>query len=75
MQISTADISTKAGCEELLKTAAKSGPVVAIFNLAAVLSDASLKNQSTESFVNCLKKAVFAKHLDQLSRTMCPSLQ
>lgn len=76
VQISTSDITTKEGCRELLEYANKSGPVAAIFNLAAVLYDASVENQTPENFIKCLApKAVSTKYLDELSRTMCPDLK
>lgn len=76
MKISTADIKTKVGCRSLLAEANAIAPVAAIFNLAVVLLDAILENQTEENFVNSLApKAVAAHHLDELSRIMCPSLR
>lgn len=76
IQISTSDITTKDGCKDLLECAIKSGSVAAIFNLTAVLYDASLENQTAETFINCLKpKAIATKYLDELSRLMCPNLR
>lgn len=48
--ISTADITTKEGAERLLNESNKLGPVGGIFNLAAVLRDAFMENQSEADF-------------------------
>lgn len=44
--------------------------------MAVNLQDAILENQSTEQFRNCFAPKAFAtKHLDELSRKMCPMLR
>lgn len=74
--ISTADITTKEGCEELLKTANELGPVEAIFNLAVVLKDSILENQTSDSFRDSYRpKALATKYLDEISRRLCPKLK
>lgn len=76
VKIATSDITTEKGCKELLECAVKLGDVAGIFNLAAILYDASLENQTPQNFVNCLgPKAVSAKYLDQISRQMCPNIK
>lgn len=74
--ISRADTTTRSGCEELLKTASKYGQVSSIFNLAVVLRDHAIENQTPKSFDECLApKAAATRHLDELSRKMCPNLE
>lgn len=74
--MSTADISSKSGCESLLKESEALAPVAALFHLAVVLKDAVFENQTVESWKDCLApKALSAKLLDDLSRTMCPNLR
>ncbi|KAL6424858.1 hypothetical protein ACFW04_010040 [Cataglyphis niger] len=63
-------------CEHLLQTAEKVAPVDAIFNLAVVLKDHILQNQTTEAFVESFKaKAWATQMLDQLSRKICLKLR
>ncbi|EDW67835.2 fatty acid synthase [Drosophila virilis] len=74
--INTADISTFDGCRNLLLAAAKLGPVGGIFNLAVALRDGIFANQNAEQFVQSFSpKAIATKHLDVLSRTLCPELE
>ncbi|KAK3908916.1 Fatty acid synthase [Frankliniella fusca] len=74
--ISTADITTEEGCRQLLQEANQVGPVLAIFNLAVVLRDAMLENQTAEDFATSHgPKASATRHLDKLSRTLCPALE
>lgn len=74
--VSTSEISTKSGCERLIRESIKLGPVGGIFNLAVVLKDAIFENQDEEKFVTSFApKAVATKHLDELSRQLCPELQ
>ena len=74
--ISTDDITTKEGCEKLLQQANKIGPVAGIFNLAVVLRDAILENQTIQKFEESLApKAVATKYLDEISRKLCPNLK
>lgn len=52
------------------------GPLEGIFNLAVVLRDCLLENQTVENFEESLgPKAVATKYLDELTRKMCPQLQ
>ena len=51
------------------------GPVGGIFNLAVVLRDNIIENQSVEKFIESMgPKADATKHMDELSRKMCPYL-
>ncbi|XP_035227546.1 LOW QUALITY PROTEIN: fatty acid synthase-like [Stegodyphus dumicola] len=60
----------------LLKTAAAHGPVGAIFNLALVLRDAFMENQTAQNFQEVIEsKVVSTKNLDALSRELCPQLE
>ncbi len=74
--INTSDISTKEGCEKLLRAALSLGQIGGIFNLAVVLRDNILENQNAQKFAECLApKSDATLHLDQLSRRMCPKLK
>lgn len=48
--ISTSDITTHQGCEGLLVESVTHGEIGGIFNLAAVLHDGILENQSADKF-------------------------
>lgn len=74
--IDTSDISTPAGCLQLIKNAIKLGPVGGIYNLAVVLRDSILENQTPEKFKECLgPKANATKYLDEISRKLCPLIK
>lgn len=74
--ISSADTTKISGCKQLLENATKFGEVEGIFNLAVILSDHTIENQTQKSFEECLApKAISTKHLDELSRLMCPNLK
>ncbi|CAH0393331.1 unnamed protein product [Bemisia tabaci] len=73
--ISTLDCSTVAETTKLLEETSKLGPLGGIFNLAAVLSDALLQNQTPTSFEKvAAPKINGTKNLDNVSRKMCPDL-
>ncbi|XP_068623911.1 fatty acid synthase-like [Battus philenor] len=75
-EISTHDVSTEAGCEQVLRLANSMGPVDAIFNLAAKFIDFTFAKQTPDCFRTSLKSKAFATiHLDRVSRRLCPSLQ
>lgn len=60
----------------MLLEASKYGPVFAIYNLAIQLRDCILENQTKETFAECLApKALATKHLDVVSRELCPELR
>lgn len=62
--VNTDNITTRAGCEKLFKTALQLGPIGGIFNLAVILRDSILENQTVEKFVECmLPKATATEYL------------
>lgn len=72
----TSDIKTFEGCKNLLEESLKYGPIIGIFNLAGVLLDSTLPNQTEESFKKCFAAKVYTtNYLDELSRTLCPQLE
>ncbi|KAI8441932.1 hypothetical protein MSG28_005604 [Choristoneura fumiferana] len=76
VQISTDDVTSEKGCEEMLKMALAMGPVQAVFNLAVVLKDSIFQNQTPETFkTSFAPKALATMHLDKLTKRMCPGLQ
>ncbi|CAF4803306.1 unnamed protein product [Pieris macdunnoughi] len=76
VQISTHDVTTEEGCENMLKMAAEMGPVEAIFNLAVILKDSIFQNQTPETFKTSYgPKAQATIHLDKHSRILCPKLK
>lgn len=63
-------------CMSVLRSAEKHGPVDAIFNLAVVLKDNILVNQSPRAFEDCFKpKARVTKMMDEVSRIVCLQLR
>ncbi|XP_071447989.1 fatty acid synthase-like [Hetaerina americana] len=73
--VSKANVASPEGCECLLKEAVSLGPVDAIFNLAAVLTDSLLENQTEEAFWEAWKpKAQALDCLDKASRVHCSKL-
>jgi len=63
-------------CEHFLQMAEKQAPVDAIFNLAVVLKDCILRNQTTETFAESfMPKAWMTQTLDKLSRKICLKLR
>ncbi|XP_063240366.1 fatty acid synthase isoform X2 [Bacillus rossius redtenbacheri] len=73
--VSTADCASEDGANRLLAEAASLGPVGGVFNLAAVLRDALLGDQSAADFeAVCRPKADAARNLDVASRRLCPEL-
>lgn len=68
----TQGVLSVAGAEKLIKAAEKLGPVGGIFNLAMVLRDAILENQTVEAFeVVCAPKVDATINLDIASRKLC----
>lgn len=75
VMVSTADSTTEKGAKRLLTEANTLGPVGGIFNLAVVLRDAMMENQSEADFKTvCLPKVDGTKNLDIASRILCPEL-
>ncbi|KAL7030368.1 hypothetical protein ACKWTF_006629 [Chironomus riparius] len=74
--VSTSNITTEQGCEEVIRQAMKLGPVDAIFHLAAVLRDGIFENLDEQMFNESLApKSLGTKYLDKLSRVLCPDLK
>ncbi|KAL0872273.1 hypothetical protein ABMA27_004663 [Loxostege sticticalis] len=74
--VSTTDVSTVAGAKALMKEAMALGPVGGVFNLAGVLRDAFLENQTPEDYKQVAKPKVDAtKALDAATREMAPELE
>ncbi|XP_054923972.2 fatty acid synthase-like [Dermacentor andersoni] len=73
--VSNEDVSTEEGARKIVDHAAAMGPVGGIFNLAMVLRDALIENQSPEMFVDvCKPKVLGTQCLDDVSRKGCPEL-
>ncbi|XP_055312062.1 fatty acid synthase-like [Sitodiplosis mosellana] len=69
------DVTTLKGAANMIKEANKLGPVGGIFNLAGVLRDDLLENQTEADFKTvCLPKIDVTKYLDAASRDLCPDL-
>lgn len=76
LNIKNIDAANHDDCEHLLRTAEKEAPVDAIFNLAVVLKDHVLQNQTMDSFAESFKSKAWATQmLDELSRKICPKLR
>jgi fatty acid synthase len=74
--VSTADVTTRAGCEELIRMATDLGPVGGIFNLALATMDGVLINQTVENFEQCFApKGIATQHLHEVSLRLCPELK
>ncbi|XP_057664642.1 fatty acid synthase [Diorhabda carinulata] len=73
--VSTSDATTDKGARKLLTEANELGPVGGIFNLAAVLRDAMMENQTSSDFKTVSKPKVDgSKMLDVASRDLAPHL-
>ncbi|KAL1474714.1 hypothetical protein MTO96_037783, partial [Rhipicephalus appendiculatus] len=73
--VSKEDVSTEQGARKVIENAATMGPVGGIFNLAMVLHDALIDNQSAETYEEvCKPKVRVTQHLDDVSRKQCPCL-
>lgn len=74
--VNTDDITTYKGCKSLLIASLTFGTIAGIFNLAAVLYDGILINQTPKRFADCVApKASATVYLDELSRILCPHLE
>ncbi|KAI8423475.1 hypothetical protein MSG28_012596 [Choristoneura fumiferana] len=75
VDVSTSDATTAAGARALLGEAARTAPVGGIFNLAAVLRDAFLENQTPDDFRAVAKPKIDGtRALDAASRELAPGL-
>lgn len=62
--VNTDNIATRSGCEKLMKAALQMGPIGGIFNLAVILRDSIMDNQTVENFVeSMLPKATATEYL------------
>ncbi|XP_072140156.1 fatty acid synthase-like [Dermacentor andersoni] len=69
------DVSTEEGARKIIATAATMGPVGGIFNLAMVLREALMENQSADMYADvCKPKVLGTQCLDDVSRIDCPEL-
>ncbi|KAL1476322.1 hypothetical protein MTO96_036591, partial [Rhipicephalus appendiculatus] len=69
------DASEEDGARKVIEEATAMGPVGGIFILAVLLRDGLLENQTAEAFETVFKiKIDGTRHLDELSRNMCPEL-
>lgn len=74
--MNTADISSYQGCKNLLCESLTHGQIGGIFNLAVVLRDSILENQTADKFQECVgPKSVAVRYLNELSRILCPKLE
>ncbi|KFP09893.1 Fatty acid synthase [Egretta garzetta] len=73
--VSTSDIGTLEGTQLLIEEALQLGPVGGVFNLAVVLRDGMIENQTPELFLEVNKpKNSGTLHLDWVTRKKCPDL-
>ncbi|KAL3237296.1 hypothetical protein MRX96_022063 [Rhipicephalus microplus] len=69
------DVASEGGARMVIEEATSMGPVGGIFNLAMVLHDALIENQTAETFeAACKPKVAGTQLLDQLSRQLCREL-
>ncbi|XP_067207292.1 fatty acid synthase-like [Linepithema humile] len=74
--VKDANLANLEECEHFLQMVEKQAPVDAIFNLAVVLKDCILKNQTMETFTESfISKAWTTQTLDKASRNMCLKLR
>ncbi|KAK8785380.1 hypothetical protein V5799_008255 [Amblyomma americanum] len=75
VRVTRANASTACGARKIIDEASTMGAVGGIFNLGLVLRDALLESQSPEAFeAVCRVKVDGTRHLDELSRKLCPEL-
>ncbi|KAF2898262.1 hypothetical protein ILUMI_07913 [Ignelater luminosus] len=73
--VSTTDATTEKGARKLINEANELGPVGGIFNLAVVLRDAMMENQTEADFKTVTKSKIDStKHLDAASKALAPHL-
>ncbi|XP_053424237.1 fatty acid synthase isoform X2 [Nycticebus coucang] len=73
--VATSDASSPEGAQALIAEATQLGPVGGVFNLAMVLRDAMLENQTPELFQDVSKpKYSGTLNLDRATREACPEL-
>lgn len=73
--VSTSDVATLRGTEQLISEASRMGPVGGVFHLAMVLKDGMLENLTAPLFLDVNKpKYDGVMNLDNLTRKLCPEL-
>ncbi|KAK7919517.1 hypothetical protein WMY93_010801 [Mugilogobius chulae] len=73
--VSTSDVSTLKGTEQLISEAQGLGPVGGVFHLAMVLRDGMLENLTPQLFIEVNKpKYDGTLNLDRVTRKSCPEL-
>lgn len=73
--VSTKDVSTLEGTEQLIAEACSLGPVGGVFHLAMVLKDGMLENLTPQLFIDVNKpKYDGTLNLDKVTRQSCPDL-
>ncbi|XP_049273337.1 fatty acid synthase-like [Rhipicephalus sanguineus] len=73
--VSSDDVCTEEGARKIIETATTLGPVGGIFNLAVVLRDAVIENQTAEMYAEvCKPKVLGTQCLDEVSRKNCSEL-
>jgi len=71
-----ANVTTLAGAQAVIETVQKSGPLGGIFNLAMVLKDGFMENQTIDNFKAVVTPKVNSTvHLDTVTRSLCPQLE
>ncbi|KAH8298247.1 hypothetical protein KR018_011847 [Drosophila ironensis] len=74
--VETSDVTTAAGCQRLLEVGNQLALVGGLFNLAAVLRDGLIEDQTAKNFEQVTAPKVLAtQHLDRISRALCPALE
>lgn len=74
VKVSKENVGKMSEAKKLLEEAAKLGPVGGVFNLAVVLRDGLMENQTTENFKQCAEPKVDGTlNLDKACREMCES--
>ncbi len=75
LTVSTHNLTTLEGTRKLIDEANEKGPVGGVFNLALVLHDAFIENQTVESYKEvCEPKLEGLINLDKVTRENCPQL-
>ncbi|XP_040922555.1 fatty acid synthase-like [Toxotes jaculatrix] len=74
--VSTNNVSTQEGTEQLIAEAGTLGPVGGVFHLAMVLKDGMLENLTPQLFLDVNKpKYDGTVNLDKVTRRLCPELR
>ncbi|CAG2105802.1 unnamed protein product [Medioppia subpectinata] len=75
LTVSTNNLTTLEGTHRLIDEANAKGAVGGVFNLALVLKDGFIENQTADTFKQCCEpKLEGLHHLDEVTRAECPQL-